>query len=321
MASITQHLAEKGLITFPRWVPDNVHYECMMGSVAYGASNDTSDMDVYGWCFPPKSMVFPHLAGEIYGFGKQIQRFEVAQQHHIIDKDAMGGKGREVDLSIYSIVKYAQLCMENNPNMIDSLFVPRDCILHVTPTGQIMLDQRRDFLHKGAWPKFKGYAYSQMHKIRTKEDLNDPNRNVKGTRKDLIEQYGFDVKFAYHVVRLINEVEQILVERDIDLRRHGEQLKAIRRGEWTLDDIKKWFSSKENDLDKVYHTSTIPYGPDEAKIRGILIACLKAHYGDLHDAVIDSDAATRALRDISVIADRILSGVGGKIVAEDRAND
>jgi hypothetical protein len=30
------------------------------------------------------------------------------------------------------------------------------------------------------------------------------------------------VKFAYHVVRLIGEVEQILTEGDIDLRRNRE---------------------------------------------------------------------------------------------------
>ena len=39
-----------------------------------------------------------------------------------------------------------------------------------------------------------------MHKMRTKEP--------EGKRRAIIEEFGFDVKFAYHVVRLLNEVEQ-----------------------------------------------------------------------------------------------------------------
>lgn len=54
----------------------NVHYETIMGSVAYGVSSDTSDMDVYGFAIPPKDDVFPHLRGEILCFGKQHKRFE-----------------------------------------------------------------------------------------------------------------------------------------------------------------------------------------------------------------------------------------------------
>ena len=67
---------------------DNVHYLTMMGSVAYGVSSDTSDTDVYGFCIPKKDMIFPHLKGEIPGFGTQVKRFEQWQEHHIIDKEA-----------------------------------------------------------------------------------------------------------------------------------------------------------------------------------------------------------------------------------------
>jgi hypothetical protein len=35
-------------------------------------------------------------------------------------------------------------------------------------------------------------------------------------RAELALAHGYDVKFAYHAVRLLLEVEQILVARDID---------------------------------------------------------------------------------------------------------
>src|SRR4029453_6288169 len=81
--SLRKVLASGAKLSPPGWMADNLCYETMMGSVAYGVSSDTSDMDVYGICLPPKDMVFPHLAGEILGFGSQIKRFESWQQHHI----------------------------------------------------------------------------------------------------------------------------------------------------------------------------------------------------------------------------------------------
>jgi len=119
MPSTVRTIEEKGLIRPPHWLSDNIHYETMMGSVAYGMSSDTNDMDIYGFCIPPKEMVFPHLAGEIEGFDRQKKRFEQWQEHHVVDPDDLAGKGRSHDFSIFSIVKYFSLAMENNPNMID----------------------------------------------------------------------------------------------------------------------------------------------------------------------------------------------------------
>jgi predicted nucleotidyltransferase len=121
MSSVMQRLTEKGIAHPPKWLPANVHYETMMGSVAYGVSSDTSDMDIYGFCIPPKDEVFPHLRGEIIGFGGHKHRFSNYQEHHLMDPDEMGGKGRSHDMNIYNIVDYFQLVMQNNPNMIDSV--------------------------------------------------------------------------------------------------------------------------------------------------------------------------------------------------------
>jgi len=168
MSSKVKQLTDANLIKPPSFVYHNTMYETIMGSVAYGISNNTSDMDIYGWCIPPKDIIFPHLAGQIDGFGRQKRRFEQFQQHHIFKSDEIGGCGRTYDISIYNIIKYFQLCMDNNPNMLDSLFTPQECVLHITQVGTMVRENRRIFLHKGCWHKFKGYAYSQLHKISNK---------------------------------------------------------------------------------------------------------------------------------------------------------
>jgi predicted nucleotidyltransferase len=292
MVSRIELLSREKLINPPKWLSDNTHYEVITGSVAYGVSNDTSDMDVLGFCIPPKADIFPHLKGEIPGFGHQHQRFSQFQQHHIQHNDT------NYDLTIYSIVKFFQLCMENNPNMVDTLFVPQRCVLFCSPIAQIVRDNRRLFLHKGSYHKFRGYAYSQLHKIGTKANASNP------VRRSSIEAYGYDVKFAYHVVRLALECEQILVEHDLDLERNREVLKSIRRGEWSLEKLKDWFNRREAILDELYTKSTLQIAPDEAEIRDILLRCLEQHYGSLSAVISKQTNDTALLADLKELIRR-----------------
>jgi predicted nucleotidyltransferase len=277
MPSVIYKLQKHGLISPPKWLPDNTHYETLMGSIAYGVSGDTSDVDVYGFAIPPKEDVFPHLRGEIYGFGRQVQRFEQYQQHHIVDADVVGGRGREYDLTIYSIVKFFQLVMENNPNMVDSLYTPHDCVLHITKIGQMVRDRRDVFLSKLVFHKFRGYAFSQISKMSGKTE--------DSKRWEMVQQYGYDLKFAYHSVRLVLECEQVLTEGTLDLRRNADMLKAIRAGEWAERQVRDWFTQKEMLLQPLYTASELPYKPNEKAIKELLLECLEEHYGSLEQCV------------------------------------
>jgi predicted nucleotidyltransferase len=291
---ILQTLASKMLIHPPKWLPDNTMLLVTMGSQAYGVSTDSSDHDVYGVCIPPKDDIFPHLRGEIMGFGHQKQRFNEWSEHHIFYPE----KGMEYDFTVFGIVKYFQLCMENNPNMIDSLFVPRNCVIHSTLVGEYLRENRLSFLHKGAWHKFKGYAYGQMSKIRNKNNSSNEKRALQ------IETYGYDLKFAYHTIRLMNEVEQILVESDLDLQRNREQLKSIRRGEWTLEEIEDYFTNKERVLELAYANSKLPYGPDEENIKKILLNCIEQHYGNLSAAIVRVPQLDSLVNDLQTLLDK-----------------
>jgi len=271
MSSYVKKLYDSNIIHTPKWLPDNIMFEGITGSVAYGVSNDTSDMDIVGFCMPPKELMFPHLSGEIFGFGKQIQRFEQYQEHHIDVKEW----NKTFDITIYSIVKFFQLAMENNPNMVDVLFLPRRCVLHSTAVYEKVRDNRHLFLHKGCWPKFKGYSYSQLSKLEF--GTNKSNQR----RAESIAKLGYDTKFAYHIVRLLLEVEQILTEHTLNLERNSEVLKDIRNGNWSLEKLKDWFSNKEEDVEKVYSTSTLDYKPKEHDIKNLLLECIDIHYGKI----------------------------------------
>lgn len=331
----------------------NTHYEVIMGSFAYGVSNTTSDMDVYGVYSPPLTAIFPHIDGHIINFDDPPQTYPTFQKHHIQLLD------KEYDVSLYSIVKYVALCRDNNPNMIDSLFVPSRCIVHSDTIGDILRENRRLFLHKGIHHKLKGYAFQQMKKIETKQntpnlqnmcdfeervgiqskvDINTLVEELKQrglyheglpqfqphavkfmstelkklTDEELLEYYnlysaltereqsrylnGVDLKFMYHVVRLLQQSEQIMIEHDLDLERNRELLKSIRRGEWTLDELKDWFKKRESELDTLYINSDLRHSPDNVIIKRILMNCIEARYGSV-DAYFNMDGSAEIMKE------------------------
>lgn len=156
MASVLARLIEKREIDAPLWLKDNICFEAMSGSVAYGVSKDSSDKDYTGFCIPPKSDVF--YDNELPHFGKPRDRFAQYQKHQF------KYNGDVYDFNCYSISKYFHLCMDCNPNMMETLFYPVDVTTHSTQIHQIVKDNRHLFLHKGAYHRLKGYAYSQMSK-------------------------------------------------------------------------------------------------------------------------------------------------------------
>jgi len=285
-------LADKKLIHPPGFVISNTHYLTMMGSIAYGCHSDSSDVDLYGFCIPPKHMIFPHIAGYIPNFGTQPEKFNQWQEHGVKDKE----QNTEFDFQIFSIIKYFNLLMNNNPNVIDSLFVPQRCILHCTQVGSIVREKRKIFLHKGSWHRFKNYAGSQLKKAKNKEP--------EGKRKELVDKYGFDTKFCYNIVRLLDEIEQIMAEGDINLERNREQLKEIRRGEWSLERIEEWYATKEKDLESLYTRSKLQQLPDEEAIKELLMDCLEHHYGSLSEAVVSEGKLMRYMRRIKELCEK-----------------
>lgn len=287
-------LVNRKLAHPPPWLSQNTMFLGITGSVAYGASDNNSDVDIYGFAIPPRELVFPHLSGEIQGFGRQINRFDQWQQHHIIDKEHR----KEYDFTVFNIVKFFHLCMEMNPNMCDTLFLPRRCVLHSTQCYEHVRENRKKFLHKGAFFKFRGYSFAQMAKINSGANRSNQKRQAA------IEKFGYDTKFAMHCVRLLLEIEQIMLNCDLSLDRDSETYKSIRKGEWTLEDIQKWVSEKERALESLYVESKLPHSPDEPAIKKILLECLEMHYGSL-DAVIHIPTKTEELvNELKLLVDR-----------------
>jgi predicted nucleotidyltransferase len=266
-------------------------YLTVMGSFAYATNTEKSDFDTYGIVMPQKHELFPHINGSVLGFDNIYDNyFKEWKQHSVFDQDALGGRGREYDFSIYGITRFFYLAYDQNPNIIDSLFVANECILHITQVGNLIRDNRKLFLSKRIAGKLKAYASSQLKKARSK--------NREGNRAADVEKFGFDPKFLSHVVRLAHQAQGILEDHDLDLRKHKEHVKAIKRGEVSPDEVEKWFNEKENTIEKLYQESTLQLVPDKEKVKALLLTCLEHHYGSLKNCVEVVDKYHKAVMDI-----------------------
>ena len=113
--------------------------DCVSGSHAYGLQHAESDIDRKGVFIQPQSYC--------YGLNKLEQ---------INDE-----RNDEV---YYELGKFLYLLERNNPNILELLFTPSDCVLFRHP----ILDriQASAFLSKRCFHSFAGYALSQIKKAR-----------------------------------------------------------------------------------------------------------------------------------------------------------
>ena len=100
----------------------------------------------------------------------------------------------------------------------------------------------------------------------------------------------------------------MLVEGDLDLLKNQPQLRSIRNGEWTLEDIKDLFMSKQKTLDDLYiNSSAIPNKIREKEIKQLLLNCLELQFGSLSNIVVDNgDKYLATLKNIKVLIDGAL---------------
>ena len=117
----------------------HIIFECISGSRAYGLDTPTSDTDIRGVFILPKTQFYAlNYIGQINNASN--------------------------DIVYYELRKFIELCSKNNPNILELLHVPEECILYKHPVfNTIKLDY---FLSKQCKKSFANYAYAQLKKAR-----------------------------------------------------------------------------------------------------------------------------------------------------------
>ena len=140
------------------------------GSHAYGTNTPTSDIDVKGVAIEPRSF---HL-GFLHTF-EQFESMGTTTGGNLARLRSLAGK--DADVVIYSLKKFAKLAADCNPNIIEVLHVDDSDIIHIDEFGEELRSIRNDFLSRKARHTFSGYAHAQLKRIKTHRQwlLNPPD--------------------------------------------------------------------------------------------------------------------------------------------------
>jgi hypothetical protein len=90
----------------------------------------------------------------------------------------------------------------------------------------------------------------------------------------------------------------------LNLRLNNEHLKAIRRGEVPEEEVRRWASDKEKQLEELFVKSELPAKPRKDEIKALLVRCLDHHYGSLKDCIEIPDKYKQVLQEVKLLIDR-----------------
>lgn len=210
-----------------------------IGSRGMGINTLTSDHDHKGVCIEDFSS---HVS-----LGGPFEQFGPRQW----GVDEVAGYPEGLDLEIYSLHKFLSLALKGNPNILMILFHPSPILQ--TDEGKRLQDLTPKLLSRRAANAFKGYMYQQKARLE--------NRG----RPHLIEKYGFDVKFAMHLIRVGLQGVELLTHGAITLpipEPHREHLIDIREGKVPAKAIYEEATDLEEQLTLLHERTELPDEPD-----------------------------------------------------------
>lgn len=226
-------------------------YAIKAGSHLYGTSTPESDEDYRG--------VFVPGIDRMLGFSPIDVIPE--KEDHI-----------EEDIIMHEIRKFALLCLNGNPNILDWLFAPDDCVIFVSNHFDAIREQRKLFLSRRLASRFCGYVDGHLSRM---------ERGVTGDlgekRKVDIEKHGYSTKNAMHLIRLARMGCEAMETGEYNVRRQDvDELLAIRRGEWDVEKIKGEGERLIQRMRAATERSPLPEEPDTARVESLVVDALAA---------------------------------------------
>jgi len=197
--------------------PHSVIHLFVGGSELHGAKvNETDDLDIYGVYIEPPELVLgleglPHFVWSTAG------------------NERRNGPD-DVDVTLYSLKKWASLACKGNPTALHFLFSSN---AQGSPVWEEFLRQKRLFLTQTCVPQFLGFADDQLKRMTGRR-----GRGKKGQRPEIEERYGYDVKAAMHTLRLLYECQELVTHGTITLPRPEKDLLIrVRTGKFSMDRV------------------------------------------------------------------------------------
>jgi len=205
-------------------MPFAILFECIAGSRAYGTGVSTSDEDIRGLFALPAA--------------KYLDLSAPADQ---VSDD----RGNVV---YYSLRRFIELLTHANPNILELLYMPEDCVRRSSPEFHTLEAHRDIFISKQCADTHAGYAMAQIKKAKGQNKwINNPKPAAPPNKED----FCFIIPWETHV--------QKYPARPVPLRTIG----------WSLKEFHAARLEHTRDIYRLYHYGTRSRGV----FRGDMIVC------------------------------------------------
>lgn len=210
---------------------DFVIYSCVVGSQAYGLSNEESDTDRRGIYLPPAD-----LHWSLYGVPEQLENAETEEVY-------------------WELQKFLVLALKANPNVFECLYSP--LVETKTALAEDLLSHRNAFLSKLVYQTYNGYVLSQFKRL--EQDLRST-----GTIK-----WKHAMHLIRLLLSGITVLREGFVPLSVEAYR--EQLLSIRRGEVAWESVNAWRLRLHEEFENAYAETALPESPDYQAVNEFLV--------------------------------------------------
>ncbi len=246
-----EEIAESGMII-----------RSLVGYTIHGLQLEgTDDRDEMGVCIEPPE----HVIG-LRHFEKWVYRTK---------PEGVRSEAGDLDLVVHSLRKFARLALKGNPTVLLLFYVAPDALLLRTSLGDELQALAPAFASRQAGRAFLGYLTAQ------KQRLLGERGQRRVHRPQLVDEHGYDTKYAMHVLRLGYQGRELLQTCRISLpmREHErERVFAVRRGLVPLNDVLTEIGELERDLEDLLETSPLPPKPDYDAVDEFLVRAYREHW-------------------------------------------
>jgi predicted nucleotidyltransferase len=225
------------------------------GSELHGAKvGATDDLDIYG--------VYIAAPEDVLGLSP-LKHFVWSTA----SDDRRNGPD-DVDLTLYSLEKWAAMASRGNATALHFLFANATAVS--SPTWVLVQREAQHFLSKRSAEQFLGFADNQLRRITCEK-----GKGAKGTRPEYECAFGYDTKAAMHCLRLYFECIELMREGRISLPRPEKGLLIeVRSGVWTLERFLREAQALRLEAESAAAYSPLP---DEVSREAISAVIAKAH--------------------------------------------
>jgi hypothetical protein len=234
----------------------------LVGSTVHGlAIEGQDDRDEMGVCIEPPEYVMG------------LKHFE----QHVFRTQPNGvrsGPG-DIDRTIYSLRKYARLAANGNPTILLLLYSPNFLVPH--GLGMDLRALAPAFASRRAGAAFHGYMRAQRQRL-----AGERGGMHAKPRADLVERYGFDTKYAMHMLRLGHQGVEYLTTGALTLPMREptrQHLRDVREGKIEFQAVMTEAGELDRQLRDLLETSPLPDEPNFAAINRFLVRAHAVYWG------------------------------------------